>query len=44
MNPKAIKEQTGLKKDSTFNRYVKVTEEYVNKEMDNSWNIIGVDK
>ena len=38
MNPKAIKEQTGLKKDSTFNRYLKVTEEYVHKEMDNSWN------
>ena len=37
MNPKAIKEIVGHKKDSTFNKYLKITEEYKKNQMQNTW-------
>ena len=37
MNPKAIKEIVGHKKDSTFNKYLKITEEYKKTQMQNTW-------
>lgn len=40
MNVQAIKGITGQKKDSTFNKYLKIVEDYKKIEMDNSWNKI----
>ena len=40
MNVKAIKGITGHKKDSTFEKYLKIVEEYKKTEMDNTWNKI----
>lgn len=37
MNQKAIKEIVGHKKDSTFNKYLKITEEYKKTQMRNTW-------
>ncbi len=38
MNVKTIKGITGHKKDSTFNKYLKIAEDYKKTEMDNAWN------
>ncbi|HEY9116083.1 MAG TPA: site-specific integrase [Bacteroidales bacterium] len=38
MNIKAIKEITGHKKDSTFNKYLKIAEDFKKSEMDKTWN------
>ncbi len=40
MNVKAIKGITGHKKDNTFNKYLKIVEDYKKTEMDNTWNKI----
>ena len=40
MNVKAIKGITGHKKDNTFNKYLKIVEDYKKTEMDNTWNRI----
>ena len=40
MNIKAIKDITGHKKDSTFNKYIKIAEDFKKTEMDNAWNNI----
>ena len=38
MNVKTIKDITGHKKDSTFNKYLKIAEDFKKAEMDNTWN------
>ncbi len=38
MNVKAIKDITGHKKDSTFNKYLKIVEDYTKDQMENTWN------
>ena len=40
MNTKTIKEITGHKKDSVFNKYVKISEEFKKLEMDRTWDNI----
>jgi len=40
MNTKTIKEITGHKKDSVFNKYVKISEEFMKLEMDRTWDNI----
>jgi hypothetical protein len=37
MNQKAIKEIVGHKKDSTFNKYLKITEEFKKTQMRDTW-------
>ena len=41
MNIKAIKGVTGHKRDSSFEKYLKIAEHYKETEMDNAWNKIG---
>jgi hypothetical protein len=43
MNTKTIKEITGHKKDSVFNKYVKITEEFKKLEMDRTWDKISIE-
>jgi hypothetical protein len=38
MNVKTIKGITGHKKDSVFNKYLKIAEDFKNVEMENTWN------
>jgi integrase len=38
MNIKAIKEITGHKKDSTFNKYLKIAEDFKKTELEKAWN------
>ncbi len=38
MNVKTIMSITGHKKDATFNKYLKITEDYQKVEIDNTWN------
>jgi integrase len=38
MNVKAIKDITGHRKDSTFNKYLKIAEQYKQSQMDDTWN------
>jgi len=40
MNTKTIKEITGHKKDSVFNKYVKISEEFKKLEMERTWDSI----
>jgi len=40
MNTKTIKEITGHKKDSVFNKYVKISEEFKKLEMERTWDNI----
>ncbi len=40
MNTKTIKDITGHKKDSVFNKYVKISEEFKKLEMDRTWDNI----
>jgi hypothetical protein len=40
MNTKTIKDITGHKKDSVFNNYVKIFEEFKKLEMDRTWDNI----
>jgi integrase len=40
MNVKTIKDITGHKKDNTFNKYLKIAEDYKKAEMDRAWNSI----
>jgi integrase len=40
MNVKTIKDITGHKKDTTFNKYLKIAEDFKKVEMDNTWNKI----
>jgi len=42
MNTKTIKEITGHKKDSVFNKYVKISEEFKKLEMDRTWDQIKI--
>ena len=42
MNVKAIKDITGHKKDSTFNKYLKVVEDFKRSELDRAWNNIKI--
>ena len=37
MNVQAIKKVTGHKKDEVFNRYLKVSDQYVKNQMNNAW-------
>ena len=41
MNIKAIKGVTGHKRDSSFDKYLKIAEDYKKTEMDNTWNKIS---
>lgn len=43
MNTKTIKEITGHKKDSVFNKYVKISEEFKKLEMERTWNSIPME-
>ena len=38
MNTKTLKDITGHKNDSVFNRYIKIAEDFKREEMDNTWN------
>ena len=40
MNTKTIKDITGHKKDSVFNKYVKISEEFKKLEMNRTWDNI----
>ena len=40
MNTKTIKEITGHKKDSVFNKYVKISKEFKKLEMERTWDNI----
>ncbi|MCX6249802.1 MAG: hypothetical protein NTX61_03525 [Bacteroidetes bacterium] len=40
MNTKTIKDITGHKKDSVFNKYVKISEEFKKLEMERTWDNI----
>lgn len=40
MNTKTIKDITSHKKDSVFNKYVKISEEYKKLEMNRTWDNI----
>jgi len=42
MNVKAIKDITGHRKDSTFNKYLKIVEDYKKTEMENTWNKVNI--
>ncbi|MEI7597606.1 MAG: tyrosine-type recombinase/integrase [Bacteroidota bacterium] len=42
MNVKTIKNITGHKLDSTFDKYLKISEEYKRVELDNAWNKIEI--
>lgn len=44
MNTKTIKDITGHKKDSVFNKYVKISEEFKKLEMERTWDSIPVPK
>ena len=44
MNTKTIKEITGHKKDSVFNKYVKISEEFKKLEMERTWDSIPMQK
>lgn len=44
MNTKTIKEIAGHKKDSVFNKYVKISEEYKKLEMERAWDSIPAQK
>lgn len=44
MNTKTIKEITGHKKDSVFNKYVKISEEFKKLEMERTWDSIAIQK
>ncbi len=44
MNTKTIKEITGHKKDSVFNKYVKISEEFKKLEMERTWDSIPIQK
>ena len=43
MNTKTIKEITGHKKDSVFNKYVKISEEFKKLEMERTWDSIPME-
>jgi len=40
MNPKVIKEIVGHKKDSTLNKYLKITEQFKADQMKNTWDLV----
>lgn len=40
MNTKTIKEITGHKKDSVFNKYIKISEDFKKLEMERTWDSI----
>ena len=40
MNTKTIKEITGHKKDSVFNKYIKISEDFKKLEMERTWDNI----
>jgi integrase len=40
MNTKTIKDITGHKKDSVFNKYVKISEDFKKLEMERTWDNI----
>jgi hypothetical protein len=42
MNTKTIKETTGHKKDSVFNKYIKISEDFKKLEMERTWDNIQV--
>ena len=44
MNVKTIKSITGHKSDGTFEKYLKIAEDYKKLEMDNTWGKISVEK
>jgi len=43
LNTKTIKEITGHKKDSVFNKYVKISEEFKKLEMGRTWDNIPME-
>jgi hypothetical protein len=38
MEPKAIKKIANIKKDAVLDKYMKVTEAFTDKQMDDAWN------
>ena len=42
MNTKTIKDITGHKKDSVFNTYVKISEDFKKLEMERTWDSISM--
>ena len=42
MDTKTIKSITGHKKDSTFNKYIKISEDFKKREMDRTWGQIQI--
>nr|NQU92566.1 tyrosine-type recombinase/integrase [Bacteroidota bacterium] len=41
MNTKTIKDITGHKKDSVFNKYIKISEDFKKLEMERAWDKIS---